>query len=175
MLQKEMEVIEKFRKRHKNRGIDEDEENKKKILPKVKKRKVSSKYKDIYNLKYSKISTINYDKNKNTSKMQLSIDNEKSNINTVNNAKRKSINFVKLNKLQLQRTNSIRRGSSYIDIYNRKDKDLPFADKRFKICKKTFEERFKELTIPFENLLRNNNINTNILPKIIKFNGLSEK
>ena len=41
MLQKEMEVIEKFRKKVKNRGIDEDEEKpkekKKKNLPAIKK------------------------------------------------------------------------------------------------------------------------------------------
>jgi hypothetical protein len=195
MLQKEMEVIEKFRKIHKNRGIDEDDENNKKNLPKIKKRKVVSRYKDIYNSRYPKISysqvnilnlndnnkinsTINYDNNKfapiTSKKLQMPASNEKSNINSVNNAKKKIINFEKKNKLQRNSIHSIHRASSYIDLYNN-NKNLPFADKRFKICKNTFEEKFKELTVPFEILFRNNNRNTNKLPKIIKFNGLNEK
>ena len=92
-----------------------------------------------------------------------------SDISNLNETKNKNINLGKINKIQ--QTNSIHRTSSYADIYNRKDNDMPFTDKRFKICKNQFDEKFRELTGPFEYLLRNNK-NPNILPKIMKFNGL---
>lgn len=187
MLQKEMEVIEKFRKRHKNRGIDEDEENNKKTLPKIKNKKVLSKYKNIYYSRYPKslfsqtnmlnlndnnknYSTINNEKNKNSSNSTSNkVMSASSDISNLNETKNKNINLGKINKIQ--QTNSLHRTSSYADIYNRKDNDMPFTDKRFKICKNQFDEKFRELTGPFEYLLRNNK-NPNILPKIMKFNGL---
>ena len=197
MLQKEMEVIERFRKKQKNRGIEEDEENnknlKKKILPLIKKKNIF-KYKNLINPKYTnysqtnilnfndnKSSRIDKEKNKNkdtqnmTNKMLLSTKSDKSNVNyisSLNNTKNKMINLTRLGKFQ--QTNNLRRTSSYGDIFNKNDNNLPFADKRFKVCKNQFDEKYDELIGPFEYLLRNNK-KSNILPKIIKFNGINDK
>ena len=198
MLQKEMEVIERFRKKQKNRGIEEDEENnknnknnKRKILPSIKKKNI--KIKNLSNSKFTNYSQTNIlnlndnknftifdkEKNKNTpnasNKMLISAQTEKSNlnqINSLNSTKNKIINLGKISKYQ--QNNTLRRTSSYGDIYNRNENNLPFADRRFKICKNLFDEKFDELIGPFEYLLRNNK-RSNILPKILKFNNLNEK
>jgi hypothetical protein len=200
MLQKEMEVIEKFRKRQKNRGIDEDEENdknkEKKNLPFLRKNKYLAKIKtkaishskfannsqqNIFNFNdNNKNSNLDTEKNKNiqspANKMLISANNDQTNLNnylsSLNSTKNKIFNLVKVNKYP--QTNTIRRTSSYGDIYKRNDNDVPFADRRFRICKNQFDEKFDELLRPFEYLLRNNRRN-NILPKIPKINFSNEK
>ena len=186
MLQKEMEVIEKFRKRQKNRGIDEDEEenNKKKKLPLIKKNRIvkikkisnhmkhqSNSQNNIFNFNDNNKngSLTNTEKNKNinntTNQMLISADSDKSNfISSLNSTKNKIINFGRITKFQ--QTNSVVRSSSYNNLFTKNGNNLPFADRRFKICKNQFDEKFDELIRPFEYLIRNNK-RANILPKII--------
>ena len=186
MLQKEMEVIEKFRKRQKNRGIDEDEEenNKKKKLPLIKKNRIvkikkisnhmkhqSNSQNNIFNFNDNNKngSLTNTEKNKNinntTNQMLISADSDKSNfISSLNSTKNKIINFGRITKFQ--QTNSVIRSSSYNNLFTKNGNNLPFADRRFKICKNQFDEKFDELIRPFEYLIRNNK-RANILPKII--------
>ena len=196
MLQKEMEVIEKFRRKQKNRGIDEEEEenkknSKKKKLPFPKKTKYLSKIKTISHSKFSSNSQPdilnNNDINRNTkmidgeknvssstNKMTISANTDKSSldyISSLNSTKNKMFNLVKINKYQI---NSVKRSSSFGDFYKKNENNLPFNDRRFKICKNQFNEKFDELLRPIEYLLRNNKRN-NVLPKIPKINFLKEK
>ena len=184
MLQKEMEVIEKFRRKQK--GID-DEDNKKKNLPLIRKNKKFFKIKNapqshsqnnIFNFNDNNSNNLANTEKKppnNANKMTVSTNIDKSNINymsSLGSTKNKIINFGRITKFQ--QTSSIRRTSSYSDIYKRNDNNLPFADKRFKICKNQFDEKFEELIGPFEYLIRNNK-KSNILPKIIKLYNPNEK
>ena len=130
MLQKEMEVIEKFRKRQKNRGIDEDEENdknkEKKNLPFLRKNKYLAKIKtkaishskfannsqqNIFNFNdNNKNSNLDTEKNKNiqspANKMLISANNDQTNLNnylsSLNSTKNKIFNLVKINKYPRQ-------------------------------------------------------------------------
>ena len=179
MLQKEMETIEKFRKRQKNRGIDEDEEenakNNNKKLPKIKKKNIR-RFKNLSQPRYANISqsynikTINkksnildIEKNKSTpssgNNIIISPNAEKLNLD---NAKKNNVNLLKIN----DKNTIMRRSSSFGNIYNFKENKIGFNDKRFKVCK----NKFDEIIGPFEYLLRNNK-RSNILPKISKFNS----
>ena len=184
MLQKEMEVIEKFRRKQK--GID-DEENKKRNLPLIKKNKKLVKIKNVAQ-SHSQNSIFNFNESNNTNlantdkktqstsnKVTSSVNNDKTNANylgSLGSTKNKILNFGRITKFQ--QTSSIRRTSSYSDIYKRNENNAPFADKRFKICKNQFDEKFEELIGPFEYLIRNNKKST-ILPKILKMNNPNEK
>jgi hypothetical protein len=187
MLQKEMEVIEKFRNRQKNRGFEEEEENDKNnkkqkktfLKPIANISKTLDKNKNISFSRYSNNSQSNIvhlNENNTNNKNISAIDIEKSNKNTTNSVnsisslnipKNKAINLRKIKQYNLGITNQ--RSSSYVDIYRNNNNAIPLADKRFRICKNQFDEKFRELTGPFEYLLRNNK-KGNILPKIAKNN-----
>jgi hypothetical protein len=186
MLQKEMEVIEKFRNRQKYRGSEEEEENDKNnkkqkktfLKPIANTSKTLDKNKNISFSRYSNNSQSNIlhmNENNTSNKNMSAIDIEKNTKNTTNSAnsisslnipKNKAINLRKIRQFNLGINNH--RSSSYADIYNNNNA-IPLADKRFRICKNQFDEKFRELTGPFEYLLRNNK-KGNILPKIIKNN-----
>ena len=187
MLQKEMEVIEKFRNRQKNRGFEEEEENDKNnkkqkktfLKPITNISKTLDKNKNISFSRYSNNSQSNIahlNENNTNNKNISAIDIEKSNKNTTNSVnsisslnipKNKAINLRKIKQYNLGIANQ--RSSSYVDIYRNNNNAIPLADKRFRICKNQFDEKFRELTGPFEYLLRNNR-KGNILPKIAKNN-----
>ena len=185
MLQKEMEVIERFRKKQKNRGIDENEESSKnnnKKLPSIKKKKNFLRIKNLSQPKFVKISqSYNFNLNNILNKTNNILDNEKykntpntgNKINVSSNTEKSNIDNTKntsINLAKITDTNNVmRRSSSYSNLYNKEQKEA-FADKRFKICKNLFDEKFYELLGPFENLLRSNK-KGNILPKISKVNS----
>ena len=205
MLQKEMEVIERFRRKQKNRGIDEEEENDKnnKKLKKTFLKPINKNLGINKNISFSRYSnnsqtnnlnsndnninsnknnsTIDFENNSkntsnSTSKILVSNIKENSNLNYItplNITKNKVVNLGKIGKYNL--TNSIHKSSSYAELFNRNNNnEIPFADKRFKICRNQFDEKFRELVGPFEYLMRNNK-KDNFLPKITKTNGLFDK
>jgi len=187
MLQKEMEVIEKFRNRQKNRGLEEEEENDKSnkkqkktfLKPIANTSKTLDKNKNISFSRYSNNSQsnmIHLNENSTNNKNMSAIDIEKNTKNTTNSVnsisslnipKNKAINLRKIRQYNPGISNQ--RSSSYVDIYRNNSNAIPLADKRFRICKNQFDEKFRELTGPFEYLLRNNR-KGNILPKIVKNN-----
>ena len=119
---------------------------------------------------------IHLNENSTNNKNMSAIDIEKNTKNTTNSVnsisslnipKNKAINLRKIRQYNPGISNQ--RSSSYVDIYRNNSNAIPLADKRFRICKNQFDEKFRELTGPFEYLLRNNR-KGNILPKIVKNN-----
>ena len=89
--------------------------------------------------------------------------------NFVENSKNKKFDVLK--RFKLNKPNYLHKSSSQsnITLYRNNKNDTLFTDKRFNICKNEFDTRFKELSLPIENLLKKNK-KSNILPKITKFN-----
>ena len=177
MLQKEMEVIEKFIRRQKNRGIDEDEEEikktsiKKKALPIIKKLKIKNKNKSN---NHSLIDERSKKTQSTNSKILESKTKDKSRLNNINplsTTKFKILNSSAKNKFS--KNNSMTRASSYGSLFQKNEKKIPFSDKRFQLCNHMFNERFEELKEPFRRLLRKKK--AYFLPKIRNLNSSNDK
>ena len=142
----------------------ENNKSKNKSLNPIKlfKSKKNSKKNDIKENKMNTITTEKFLSNKSNIK-----------ITSPESVKHKKLDMLK--HFKLNRPNYLLKSSSQFNIFhNGNDSDGAFTDKRFTICKNEFNIKFKELTTPFEKLLKKNK-KSNVLPKISKFNELFSK